>query len=442
MTSAIGQSASPNVRRVSRGPRRAAKVSSTRAGGSLECAASESLASVTSAPVLADERARHGFIGAWLHSTHICPPARAHRIAQRRTSRCARSGSTPTRRPRRCAVDELGGCWPSATFANDPAGHAALGSLGDGRSARTTGSASRARPSYGGRRGPDPRRGRLDVREVPPQLQPPRAAPDAAGGQERSGRRPRDRPGDRSAKPSCRRSGWSTRDASSACSWSRPARISWPRPTRIRNRLHADLVVLVPGYGGRLANLVAERHLHAAATSSCGAPGRPGRARPGPARASSAGWRPRSRELERRIAAPRGRPPARSAARRRCLDRGRADRRDRRHPALPLGRRLRDARRRCADPGELGPDPADAPQPGRQPPAQPRPLRRSPSPRAGLTRRPRRSSPASGPRARAGARPSGASSASSPGSSSGCSASRWSGFAGGGLTEIGACHAA
>jgi transposase len=30
--------------------------------------------------------------------------------------------------------------------------------------------------------------------------------------------------------------------------------------TRVRNRLHADLVVLVPGYGATAANLVAERH--------------------------------------------------------------------------------------------------------------------------------------------------------------------------------------
>ena len=30
--------------------------------------------------------------------------------------------------------------------------------------------------------------------------------------------------------------------------------------TRVRNRLHADLVALVPGYGGKLANLVAARH--------------------------------------------------------------------------------------------------------------------------------------------------------------------------------------
>lgn len=30
--------------------------------------------------------------------------------------------------------------------------------------------------------------------------------------------------------------------------------------TRVRNRLHADLVVLVPGYGAAAANLVAERH--------------------------------------------------------------------------------------------------------------------------------------------------------------------------------------
>jgi transposase len=31
--------------------------------------------------------------------------------------------------------------------------------------------------------------------------------------------------------------------------------------TRVRNRLHADLVVLVPGYSGRIVNLVAERNL-------------------------------------------------------------------------------------------------------------------------------------------------------------------------------------
>lgn len=30
--------------------------------------------------------------------------------------------------------------------------------------------------------------------------------------------------------------------------------------TRVRNRLHADLVVIVPGYGGAVANLVAARH--------------------------------------------------------------------------------------------------------------------------------------------------------------------------------------
>ena len=43
--------------------------------------------------------------------------------------------------------------------------------------------------------------------------------------------------------------------------------------TRTRNRLHADLVVLVPGYGGRATNLVAERHLKTVVTRLRGLPG-------------------------------------------------------------------------------------------------------------------------------------------------------------------------
>ncbi len=35
--------------------------------------------------------------------------------------------------------------------------------------------------------------------------------------------------------------------------------------TRTRNRLHADLVVLVPGYAASAANLVAEKHRRTAA---------------------------------------------------------------------------------------------------------------------------------------------------------------------------------
>ena len=38
--------------------------------------------------------------------------------------------------------------------------------------------------------------------------------------------------------------------------------------TRVRNRLHADLVVLVPGYGAKAANLVALRNRQAAGRRS------------------------------------------------------------------------------------------------------------------------------------------------------------------------------
>ncbi len=47
--------------------------------------------------------------------------------------------------------------------------------------------------------------------------------------------------------------------------------------TRIRNRLHADLVVLVPGYGERAANLVAVRHQQTVARHSTLMPQRLGR---------------------------------------------------------------------------------------------------------------------------------------------------------------------
>jgi transposase len=43
--------------------------------------------------------------------------------------------------------------------------------------------------------------------------------------------------------------------------------------TRIRNRLHADLVVLVPGYGAAAANLVADKYRRSAARLLRGIPG-------------------------------------------------------------------------------------------------------------------------------------------------------------------------
>src|SRR3990172_11963843 len=65
----------------------------------VECAAVHPLATVTSAPVLADEWARHGFIGAWLLPQRtFARLARAHRTREEGRLGCAWSGSAPTRR--------------------------------------------------------------------------------------------------------------------------------------------------------------------------------------------------------------------------------------------------------------------------------------------------------------------------------------------------------
>ena len=75
--------------------------------------------------------------------------------------------------------------------------------------------------------------------------------------------------------------------------------------------------------------------------------------------------------LELRLGGAGRRPCPVPAAGYRRAGGGPAHRRGRRRAPLPLGRRLRDAGRGGTDPGQLGTDPADAPQPGRQPPAQP-----------------------------------------------------------------------
>jgi transposase len=157
-----------------------------------------------------------------------------------------------------CAVDELGGVLAEATFGNDPAGHAALGSwagevapgatLGFEGSSTFGAAAARTLEAAG-----------LEVREVPPHL--------SRRERLRTRRAGKSDPGDalaiarvtaREAElPPIRRV-----DATTELGLLLAARADLvAEATRIRNRLHADLVVLVPGYGGRVANLVWERHL-------------------------------------------------------------------------------------------------------------------------------------------------------------------------------------
>jgi transposase len=157
-----------------------------------------------------------------------------------------------------CAVDQLGTVLAEAEFANDPTGHAALGRwatdvapgarLGFEGSSSYGAAAARALDAAG-----------FDVCEVPPHLSRRERV-----GTRRAGKSD---PGDalaiarvtaREAElPPIRRV-----DPTTELALLIEARADLvAEATRVRNRLHADLVVLVPGYSGRIANLVAERHL-------------------------------------------------------------------------------------------------------------------------------------------------------------------------------------
>ena len=157
-----------------------------------------------------------------------------------------------------CAIDDRGAVLAEASFANDPAGHAALAdwardvapsaTLGFEGSSLYGAAAARSLDATG-----------FVVREVPPQLSHRERI--------RTRRPGKTDPGDALAiarvtaregsLPPIRRAD-STRELALLVS-AREDLIA--EATRVRNRLHADLVVLVPGYGGRIANLVWERHL-------------------------------------------------------------------------------------------------------------------------------------------------------------------------------------
>jgi transposase len=160
-----------------------------------------------------------------------------------------------------CAVDEVGQPISEAMFANDPTGFAALlgwlaglgevGRIGLEGSAGYGAAAARFLVAAG-----------VPAAEVPPQL---------SHRERRHMRRAgKSDPGDALAiaRVVLREPGLPPvrlPDASRALYLIVEARDDLvAEATRVRNRLHADLVVLVPGYGATAANLVAAKHRRAA----------------------------------------------------------------------------------------------------------------------------------------------------------------------------------
>jgi transposase len=162
-----------------------------------------------------------------------------------------------------CAIDTLGHAIDEREFGNDPAGHDAFVNWVGGLSPERIGVEGSS--SYGAAVARNLICAGFEVREVPPHLS----------------RRERIR---------TRRAGKS--DAGDALAIARvtaregelpPVRVAdraeeigllllaredlVAEATRIRNRLHADLLLLLPGYSGTLANLVARRHLNAVSAS-------------------------------------------------------------------------------------------------------------------------------------------------------------------------------
>jgi transposase len=169
-----------------------------------------------------------------------------------------------------CAIDELGRPAAEQTFPNDPAGHAAL--LAWAREV-----SSGARIGLEGSAGFGAAAARFllaageDVVEVPPQLSHRERL--------RSRRAGKSDPGDALAiarvtlrepeLPPVRTADW-TREIGLLIE-AREDLVT--EATRVRNRLHADLAVLVPGYGVTAANLVAVRHRRTAGRLLRGNPG-------------------------------------------------------------------------------------------------------------------------------------------------------------------------
>lgn len=157
-----------------------------------------------------------------------------------------------------CAVDDLGAVLGEASFANDPAGHVDLAAWAD-RVAPGARLGFEGSSTYGAAAARTIERLGHTVREVPPQL--------SRRERHRTRRAGKSDPGDALAiarvtarevdLPPIRRV-----DPTTELGLLLAARTDLvAEANRVRNRLHADLVVLVPGYGATTANLVSERHL-------------------------------------------------------------------------------------------------------------------------------------------------------------------------------------
>jgi transposase len=160
-----------------------------------------------------------------------------------------------------CAIDEVGQVLDEQTFPNEPTGFAALltwlGELGDIGRIGLEGSAG-----YGAAAARFLLSAGLPAVEVPPQLSHRERI--------RTRRAGKSDPGDalaiarvvlrEASLPPVR-----TADASRELKLLVEARDDLAaEATRVRNRLHADLVVIAPGYSAVAANLVAEKHRRAA----------------------------------------------------------------------------------------------------------------------------------------------------------------------------------
>jgi len=156
-----------------------------------------------------------------------------------------------------CAIDDLGRTLGEASFANDPAGHLEFiewaRTVAPGATIGIEGSSS-----FGAPLARSVERAGLSVREVPPHLsrverrrtrRPGKSDPGDALAIARVTAREADLPPIRLA------------DRTTEVRLLLEAREDLVgEATRARNRLHAHLLVLVPGYGGTVANLVAVRH--------------------------------------------------------------------------------------------------------------------------------------------------------------------------------------
>lgn len=156
-----------------------------------------------------------------------------------------------------CAVDELGRPVREATFANDPAGHLAFIAWARSIAPEVT-IGVEGSSSFGAALAWSAQAAGLAVREVPPHL--------SRVERQRTRRPGKSDPGD--ALAIARVTARETNlppirlpDRTSELRLLLEAREDLvAESTRARNRLHAHLLALAPGYGGTVANLVAARH--------------------------------------------------------------------------------------------------------------------------------------------------------------------------------------